>query len=276
MAQKLAPSRQVLEEIIKSIPTPFHLYDEAGIRRQARKLKDAFAWNNGYREFFAVKALPNPAILKILMEEGCGLDCSSMTELMLSERVGAKSGDIMFSSNATPDEEFVYARRLGAYINLDDITLIDSLEKSAGVPEEILCRYNPGGTLTVGNHVMGNPEEAKYGFTRPQLTQGFKMLMEKGAKRFGLHAFLASNVTDNRYYPAMARTLFETARQLQDETGAQFFMINLSGGIGIPYRPEEAECDIRPSARAWKRRSGRSWRQRAWAARLSPRSWGGI
>ena len=245
MAQKLAPSRQVLEEIIKSIPTPFHLYDEAGIRRQARKLKDAFAWNKGYREFFAVKALPNPAILKILMEEGCGLDCSSMTELMLSERVGAKSGDIMFSSNATPDEEFVYARRLGAYINLDDITLIDSLEKSAGVPEEILCRYNPGGTLTVGNHVMGNPEEAKYGFTRPQLTQGFKMLMEKGAKRFGLHAFLASNVTDNRYYPAMARTLFETARQLQDETGAQFFMINLSGGIGIPYRPEEAECDIR-------------------------------
>ena len=245
MTEKAAPSKALLEKIASAIPTPFHLYDEAGIRRQARGLTEAFSWNPGYKEYFAVKALPNPAILKVLMEEGCGLDCSSMTELMLAQRVGAAGENIMFSSNATPDAEFRYARKLGAYINLDDITLINSLAASAGVPEDILCRYNPGGTLTVGNHVMGNPEEAKYGFTRPQLTEGFRRLMDLGAKRFGLHAFLASNVTDNRYYPAMARTLFETARELRDETGAEFFMINLSGGVGIPYRPEEDPCDIR-------------------------------
>jgi len=244
MPKKIAPSRELLEKISREIPTPFHLYDEAGIRRQARGLFKAFSWNKGYREFFAVKALPNPSIMKILMEEGCGLDCSSMAELMLAQRVGAKGSDIMFSSNATPDEDFRFARQLGAYINLDDLTLVDCLHQAAGIPENILCRYNPGGKMTVGNHVMGNPEEAKYGFTRAQLTEGFKKLKDLGAKRFGLHAFLASNVTDSRYYPAMARILFETARQLQDEVGVEIFMINLSGGVGIPYRPEEDVSDI--------------------------------
>jgi len=244
MPKKIAPSRELLEKISREIPTPFHLYDEAGIRRQARGLFKAFSWNKGYREFFAVKALPNPSIMKIQMEEGCGLDCSSMAELMLAQRVGAKGSDIMFSSNATPDEDFRFARQLGAYINLDDLTLVDCLHQAAGIPENILCRYNPGGKMTVGNHVMGNPEEAKYGFTRAQLTEGFKKLKDLGAKRFGLHAFLASNVTDSRYYPAMARILFETARQLQDEVGVEIFMINLSGGVGIPYRPEEDVSDI--------------------------------
>lgn len=232
-------------EIAQKYPTPFHLYDERGIRENARMLAKAFGWNKGFREYFAVKACPNPVLIKILMQEGCGLDCSSMTELMLAEALGAKGEQIMFSSNDTPAEEFEYARELGASVNLDDISHIDFLQKHGGIPELVCCRYNPGGDFKLGNFVMGNPRDAKYGFTREQLSVGFKRLQELGAKRFGLHAFLASNMLDVRYYPELARILFETAAELNRETGADIAFINLSGGIGIPYLPDEAPVDIR-------------------------------
>jgi len=233
-----------LNEIIKEFPTPFHLYDEKGIRENARRLYDAFSWNKGFREYFAVKATPNPEILRILKEEGCGVDCSSYTELLLSDKVGFRGDDIMFTSNVTPAEDFVLARRLNAIINLDDITHIEFLEKVAGLPETISCRFNPGGNFVLNNSIMDTPQEAKYGFTRSQLTEGFKTLIAKGVKRFGLHAFLASNTTTNEYYPALARILFNTAVELHQETGARISFINLSGGIGIPYRPEQPANDI--------------------------------
>ena len=214
------------------------------IRENARKLKQAFAWNKGYREYFAVKATPNPFILKILQEEGCGVDCSSLTELMMSEACGFSGSDIMFSSNVTPAEDFKLAKKLGAYINLDDITHIDFLEQVAGLPETIFCRYNPGGHFEIETHVMDNPGEAKYGFTTQQLIDGFKILMQKGVKHFGLHAFLASNTVTNAYYPKLARVLFETAVMLKKETGADIRFVNLSGGVGIPYRPEQEPNDI--------------------------------
>jgi len=236
--------------ITETYPTPFHLYDEKGIRENARRLRAAFAWNPGFKEYFAVKATPTPAILKILREEGCGADCSSLTELMLAERSGFGGEEIMFSSNDTPPEEFALADKLGAIINLDDSTHIDVLRQTLGaVPETICCRFNPGGTFAVGQskegfQVMDNPGDAKYGFTRPQMTEGYRRLMELGAKRFGIHAFLASNTLSNDYYPALARILFRTAVELRDETGADIRFINLSGGIGIPYRPEQQENDI--------------------------------
>lgn len=233
-----------LKEICSRYPTPFHLYDEKGIRDNARRLHQAFAWNKGFKEYFAVKATPNPSILKILKEEGCGADCSSYTELMMSDVVGFNGDEIMFSSNVTPQEDFILARKLNASINLDDISHIEFLEQVAGIPETISCRYNPGGEFTINNAIMDTPGEAKYGFTRLQLTEGFRMLQEKGVKHFGLHAFLASNTTDNSYYPALARVLFETAVELQQETGAHIAFINFSGGIGIPYRPEQTPVDI--------------------------------
>lgn len=233
-----------LKEITEKYPTPFHLYDEKGIRENARRLHKAFAWNKGFKEYFAVKATPNPTILKILKEEGCGVDCSSYTELMISDALGFSENEIMFSSNVTPPEDFILARKLDATINLDDITHIDFLERVAGIPETISCRYNPGGDFTINNAIMDTPGEAKYGFTRPQLTEGFKMLKEKGVKHFGLHAFLASNTTDNEYYPILAKILFQTAVELKQETGAHISFINFSGGIGIPYRPEQATADI--------------------------------
>ena len=233
-----------LKEISSQIPTPFHLYDEQRIRDNARRLNSAFRWNPGFKEYYAVKACPNPTLLKILQQEGCGVDCSSMTELMLSKACGFSGEQIMFSSNATPDEEFRYARELGAIINLDDITHIESLAQNGGIPETICCRYNPGGEFRLGNTIMGNPGDSKYGFTRAQLTEGFKKLLKLGAKRFGLHAFLASNTTDPAYYPTMARTLFQVAVELHQETGAEIFMINLSGGIGIPYKPDQPEADL--------------------------------
>jgi diaminopimelate decarboxylase len=233
-----------LKEISSQIPTPFHLYDEQRIRDNARRLSSAFRWNPGFKEYYAVKACPNPTLLKILQQEGCGVDCSSMTELMLSKACGFSGEQIMFSSNATPDEEFRYARELGAIINLDDITHIESLAQNGGIPETICCRYNPGGEFRLGNTIMGNPGDSKYGFTRAQLTEGFKKLLKLGAKRFGLHAFLASNTTDPAYYPTMARTLFQVAVELHQETGAEIFMINLSGGIGIPYKPDQPEADL--------------------------------
>ncbi len=242
--KKTFVTAEKLNEIIKEYPTPFHLYDEKGIRENARRLYDAFSWNKGFREYFAVKATPNPEILKILKEEGCGVDCSSYTELLLSDRVGFRGDDIMFTSNVTPAEDFALARSLNAIINLDDITHIEFLEKVAGLPETISCRFNPGGNFVLNNSIMDTPQEAKYGFTRSQLTEGFKILVAKGVKRFGLHAFLASNTTTNEYYPALARILFNTAVELHQETGARISFINLSGGIGIPYRPEQPANDI--------------------------------
>ena len=237
-------TREKLEEIARTFPTPFHLYDEAGIRKNARELYEAFKWNPGFREYFAVKATPTPRLLQILKEEGCGCDCSSYTELMLAEAVGCTGRDIMFSSNATPAEDFQYAMRLGSIINLDDITHIDFLDKVAGLPEVICCRYNPGGVFSLGNAIMDMPNDAKYGFTREQLSDGFRILRERGVQRFGLHTFLASNTTNNDYYPAIARILFKTAVELHEETGAEISFINLSGGIGIPYRPDQTRSDI--------------------------------
>lgn len=233
-----------LKDIVKTYPTPFHIYDEKGIRENARRLYKAFSWNKGFKEYFAVKATPNPYIINILKEEGCGVDCSSLTELMLSEVLGISGQDIMFSSNDTPPEDFVKARKLNAIINLDDITHIDFLEKTAGIPETICCRYNPGGVFKTANGIMDNPGDAKYGFTKEQIIEGFKILKEKGAKYFGLHSFLASNTTSNEYYPTLAGILFELAVELRDKTGVEIKFINLSGGIGIPYRPEEQENDI--------------------------------
>lgn len=242
--KKLFFNNEQIKEIVKEFHTPFHLYDEKGIRENARKLKEAFSWNKGFKEYFAVKATPNPAILKILREEGCGTDCSSYTELMLAEATGFKGNEIMFSSNVTPKEDFIYARKLKAVINLDDITHIDFLEKAAGIPETISCRFNPGGAFVINNAIMDTPKDAKYGFTREQLTEGFKKLIGKGVKHFGLHAFLASNTVANEYYPQLAAILFRTAAELKKETGAHIAFINLSGGIGIPYRPEQQPADI--------------------------------
>ncbi len=239
-----------LQEIAAQYPTPFHLYDEKGIRENARALYRAFSWNPGYREFFAVKATPNPQILKLLREEGCGVDCSSLTELMMSQRCGFSGDEIMFSSNDTPAEEFALAAQLGATINLDDISHIDFLQNTIGyIPKKISCRYNPGGTFTLGEskegfQVMDNPGDAKYGLTRTQMTQAFRRLKELGAEEFGIHAFLASNTISNDYYPALASILFRTAVELKEETGCHITFINLSGGVGIPYRPDQPSNDI--------------------------------
>lgn len=239
-------TKEQLDEIMKEFPTPFHLYDEKGIRENAKAMKEAFSWNKGFKEYFAVKATPNPFLINILREYGCGCDCSSYTELMLSEAIGAVGEDIMFSSNATPAEEFVYADKLGAIINLDDFTHIDFLEKAIGhIPETISCRYNPGGLFQISNDIMDNPGDAKYGMTTEQLFEAFKVLKAKGAKNFGIHAFLASNTVTNDYYPILAKMLFELAVKLQNETGAHVSFINLSGGIGIPYRPDQEPNDIK-------------------------------
>ena len=244
-AMKTLPfDKAKIDEITARFPTPFHLYDEATLRARARALKSAFSWNEGYREYYAVKACPNPALLAVLNEEGCGLDCSSYAELLLAKAVGVTGEGIMFSSNATPAEDFLYARKLNATINLDDVSHIEFLKENGGIPETICCRYNPGGMFKLGNTIMGNPGEAKYGFTREQLTEGFLKLKALGTKRFGLHAFLASNTTDAAYYPALAALLFETAVELHKETGAEIAFINLSGGIGIPYRPDDEPIDL--------------------------------
>ena len=232
------------EEMIKKYPTPFHVYDEKGIRENARNLLKAFSWNKGFREYFAVKATPNPYILKILQEEGCGVDCSSLTELMMSDACGFKGSDIMFSSNVTPEEDMLKARELGAYINLDDFTHIEFLDKLCGIPETICCRFNPGGHFEIETQIMDNPGEAKYGFTREQLFEGFKILKAKGAKYFGIHSFLASNTVSNAYYPKLARILFELAVELKNEIGVEIKFINLSGGVGIAYEPDKPQNDI--------------------------------
>ncbi len=233
-----------LKDIVKTYPTPFHIYDEKGIRENARKLKKAFAWNKGFKEYFAVKATPNPYIINILKEEGCGVDCSSLTELMLAKALDYKGEDIMFSSNVTPAEEFMMARELNAVINLDDFTHIEFLERVAGLPKIISCRYNPGGIFTTTNGIMDNPGDAKYGFTKEQLIEGFRILKDKGVEEFGIHAFLASNTLSNEYYPTLAGVLFKLAVELRDKTGVNIKFINLSGGIGVPYLPDEKPNDI--------------------------------
>ena len=232
------------QAIIADVPTPFHIYDEKGIRENARRLYRAFSWNKGYKEFFAVKATPNPYLIKILQEEGCGVDCSSYTELMLAEACGCAGPEIMFSSNVTPAEDMRLAARMGAYINLDDYTHVEFLERVAGVPETVCCRYNPGGVFTMGNQIMDHPGDAKYGMTEQQMADAYRKLMQKGAKRFGIHAFLASNTVNEEYYPTLAGILFELAVRLQKATGAHIQFINLSGGVGVPYQPGQPATDI--------------------------------
>ena len=244
MAKVPFVTKEQLDEIVKKYPTPFHLYDEKGIRETARGLYKAFSWNNGFKEYFAVKATPNPTILKILKEEGCGTDCSSKTELMMSERCGFSGDEIMFSSNDTPAEEFIMAKELGATINLDDITHIEFLKESAGIPEKISCRYNPGGVIALGKDIRDNPGDAKYGMTTEQSFEAFKILKELGVKEFGIHAFLASNTVTNEYYPTLAKQLFELAVELKEKTGVHIGFINLSGGIGVPYLPDQEGNDI--------------------------------
>ncbi len=235
---------EVFLEAAKRFGTPVHLYDERGIRRTARALNSAFSWARDFKEYFAVKALPNPRILDILKQEGCGVDCSSECELILAQRGGFAGGDIMFSANAMPPEEFAHARALGGTINLDDISDIDTLARFGGVPETVCVRYNPGNHDRSGNDIMGQPEESKYGWTRAQLSEGLPRLKALGAKGFGLHAFLVSNATDAGYYPRLAGMLLTLGRELAAETGMTFAFVNLSGGIGIPYHPEESPVDI--------------------------------
>nr|WP_330368192.1 diaminopimelate decarboxylase [Butyrivibrio sp. MB2005] len=244
--KKAFVTKQQVEEIVKKYPTPFHIYDEKGIIENARAVKKAFAWNRGFREYFAVKATPNPVILDILKKEGCGFDCSSLTELMLSKAIGASGDLIMFSSNDTPAEEFVYTDKLGGIINFDDITLIEYAKEALGgrMPETVSCRYNPGGVFQMSNGIMDNPGDSKYGMTKEQLFESFRMLKDMGVKNFGIHAFLASNTVTNEYYPTLAGQLFELAVELEKETGADIKFINLSGGVGIPYTPDQKGNDI--------------------------------
>ena len=231
-------------EITAQIPTPYHIYDEAGIRQRARDLKDAFAWNPGFKEYFAVKATPNPYIIKVLHEEGCGCDCASYAELLLAEAAGCTGEDVMFSSNVTPELDMKKAYEMGAYINLDDVTHVDFLEKVAGIPETVCCRYNPGGSFSLGNQIMDMPRDAKYGMTEDQMAGAFLRLSQKGVKHFGIHAFLASNTISNEYYPELAGQLFRLAVRLQRATGVHIAFINLSGGVGVDYRPEQPSNDI--------------------------------
>lgn len=237
------------QQIIQDVPTPFHVYDEKGIRENARRINQAFRWNKGFKEYYAVKALPNPYILQILKEEGCGVDCSSYTELMLAEAVGFAGDEIMFSSNMTPAEDMRKACRMGAYINLDDATMVEFLQRVAGVPETVFCRYNPGGVFAMGEskegfQVMDNPGDAKYGMTEQQMIESFRALAKMGAKDFGIHAFLASNTISNEYYPELAAILFRLAVRVQQAAGVHIGYVNLSGGVGIPYRPDQTENDI--------------------------------
>lgn len=235
-------SRQELDKITEQFPTPFHLYDEKGIREKARALNKAFSWNKGFKEYFAVKATPTPAILKILQEENCGVDCATGVELLMSHKMGFK--DIMFSSNNTPASEYQYAKEIGATINLDAYEMIDFVKETVGLPETVSLRYNPGGVFSLGTDIMDNPEESKFGMTRAQLIQGFKDLKAEGVKTFGIHSFLASNTVTNDYYPELARQLFTLAVEIRDEAGVELNFINLSGGIGVNYRPEEEANDI--------------------------------
>ena len=242
--KKTFVTKAQLEKIVKKYPTPFHLYDEKGIRENCRRLYKAFSWNKGFREYFAIKATPTPKILQILKEEGCGVDCASEVELMLAAKCGFQGEEIMFSSNETTASEYELARKLNAIINLDDITHINYLDRLTGIPPLICCRYNPGGHFALGNTIMDHPCDAKYGMTPEQIKESYIRLQKLGAKEFGMHAFLVSGAMTNKYYPALAEIMFKKAVQLHKETGANFKFINLSGGIGIPYTPDEKANNI--------------------------------
>lgn len=244
MEKKPFITKEQVEEIVKTYPTPFHIYDEKGIRENARKLKQAFAWNKGFKEYFAVKATPNPYIMQILKEEGIGADCSSYAELVISDKVGLKGHEIMFSSNVTPKEDFELAAKMDVIINFDDLTHLEYYDKIADFKETMCCRYNPGGDFTINSQIMDTPSDAKYGMTKEQMKEAYRYMMKKGVKNFGIHAFLASNTVTNEYYPKLARILFETAVELHKETGAHIAFVNLSGGVGIPYRPDQEPNDI--------------------------------
>ncbi|MGI6594049.1 MAG: diaminopimelate decarboxylase [Christensenellales bacterium] len=237
-------SLEKIKEIAKTYPTPFHIYDQKGIVNNMNELLDAFSWNKGFKEYFAVKATPSPEIIKLLKKGGCGVDCSSYTELLMAEKLGFSGDEIMFSSNETEAKEYILARKLNAIINLDDITHIEYLEEHAGIPKKISLRYNPGGEFKIGTSIMGNPAEAKYGLTTEQMYEAVKILMKKGVKEFGVHAFLASNTIGNEYYPALSKVLFNRIVDIKKQTGANFVFVNLSGGIGVPYRPEDPKADI--------------------------------
>lgn len=244
MSQKKLPfTKDQIEDIIATYPTPFHIYDEQAIRSNAQHLLRAFSWNKGFKEFFAVKALPNPTILEILKEEGFGADCSSLPELLLAEQAGITGENIMFTSNDTPAEEFKKAKELGAIINLDDISHIEFLEKEVGLPELLCFRYNPG-PLRGGNAIIGNPEEAKYGFTREQLFEGYKMAKSKGVTRFGLHTMVASNELNQQYFVDTVEMLLQLAVDIKDQLGIELEFINMGGGIGIPYRLDQDPVDL--------------------------------
>ena len=238
-------TKEKIQEITQTIPTPFNIYDEKGIRENARAVNKAFCWNKGFKEYFAVKANPNPFILKILQEEGCGVDCASYVELALSDQIGFKKDDIMFSSNDTPASEFQYADELGVIVNLDDFTHIDFYEKAVGhFPKKMCCRYNPGGVYELSNGIMDNPGDSKYGMTKEQIFEAYQVLRDKGVEEFGIHAFLVSNTVTNDYYPALAKTLFELIVELKEKTGIAISFVNLSGGVGIAYRPDQKPNDI--------------------------------
>ncbi len=241
---KILPfTKEDVEKIAGEYPTPFHIYDEEAIRANAAAFRDAFSWNKGFKEYYAVKAAPNPALLRVLHGEGAGADCSSLAELILAERSGIVGEEIMFTSNDTSAEEFVKARELGALINLDDISHLAYLEAHAEIPEVLCFRYNPG-PLREGNVLIGKPEEAKFGLTRAQLFSAYRMAKEKGVKRFGLHTMVASNELDSKYFVETARMLFELVEEIEKEVGITFEFINLGGGIGIPYKPEQQRVDI--------------------------------
>ena len=237
-------TKELAAKIDSQIPTPFHIYDEKGIRENLEKIKEAFAWNKGYKEYFAVKATPNPFILKIIKEYGFGVDCSSLTELMMSNAVGFSGDDIMFSSNETPDEDYLYAKKVGAIVNLDDITHIEIFDELCGLNETMSLRFNPGGVVQMANGIMDNPGDAKYGLTEPQMYEAVEKLMAKGVKHFGIHSFIASNTVTNEYYPMLAGKLFTLAVELSKKTGCHIKFVNLSGGVGIPYKPDAEPNDI--------------------------------
>ena len=251
MEKKPFVTLEQLKEIEKTYPTPFHIYDEKGFVENARNVNKAFSWNKGFREYFAVKATPNPFIIKRLKEEGIGVDCSSYTELMIADKLGFRNDEIMFSSNETPEGEFKYCNSLGGIINLDDITMIVFMEEECGIPETVSCRFNPGGIYEVCNGIMDNPGDAKYGMTPTQIRDAFRILKEKGVKHFGIHAFLASNTVTNEYYPMLARDIFELAVSLKKELDVHIAFVNLSGGVGIPYRPDQEPNDISPLEKAF-------------------------
>jgi diaminopimelate decarboxylase len=244
MAEKNLPfSKEQLENIIENHPTPFHIYDEKAIRENARKFKKAFDWNEGFKEYFAVKATPNPYLVKILREEGFGADCSSEAELELVKRVGMSGNEIMLTSNDTPVSEFSKAKEMGAIINLDDISHIEYLQKNVGLPETICMRYNPG-DLKEGNLLIGHPEEAKYGFTHEQIIEGYRILKSKGVKNFGVHTMVASNELDPDYFIETAELLFNLIAEVHEKAGVVISFANMGGGIGIPYKPEQKAVDM--------------------------------